>query len=56
LDANQRKFDIVMAWSVDRPGRSLRDLVGFLSELHALHRPVSAPTGLGHDDASRHDG
>ena len=23
-----------MAWSVDRPGRSLRDLVGFLSELH----------------------
>jgi DNA invertase Pin-like site-specific DNA recombinase len=24
-----------MAWSVDRPGRSL-DLVGFLSELHAL--------------------
>ena len=25
-----------MAWSVDRPGRSLQDLVGFLSELHAL--------------------
>jgi len=26
-----------MAWSVDRLGRSLQDLVGFLSELHALH-------------------
>jgi DNA invertase Pin-like site-specific DNA recombinase len=36
-DAAQRKFDLVMAWSVDRLGRSLQDLVGFLSELHALH-------------------
>ena len=35
-DAAQRKFDIVMAWSVDRLGRSLQDLVSFLSELHAL--------------------
>jgi DNA invertase Pin-like site-specific DNA recombinase len=35
-DATQRRFDIVMAWSVDRLGRSLQDLVGFLSELHAL--------------------
>ena len=25
-----------MAWNVDRLGRSLQDLVGFLSELHAL--------------------
>jgi DNA invertase Pin-like site-specific DNA recombinase len=25
-----------MAWSVDRLGRSLQDLVGFLSEIHAL--------------------
>jgi DNA invertase Pin-like site-specific DNA recombinase len=36
-DAAQRKFDMVMAWSVDRLGRSLQDLVGFLSELHSLH-------------------
>jgi DNA invertase Pin-like site-specific DNA recombinase len=35
-DAAQRKFDVVMAWSVDRLGRSLQDLVAFLSELHAL--------------------
>ena len=36
-NAAQRKFDMVMAWSVDRLGRSLQDLVSFLSELHALH-------------------
>jgi DNA invertase Pin-like site-specific DNA recombinase len=36
-DAAQRKFDMVMAWSVDRLGRSLQDRVSFLSELHALH-------------------
>jgi DNA invertase Pin-like site-specific DNA recombinase len=35
-DAAGRKFDVVMAWSVDRLGRSLQDLVGFLAELHAL--------------------
>jgi DNA invertase Pin-like site-specific DNA recombinase len=35
-DASRRRFDIVMAWSVDRLGRSLQDLVNFLSELHAL--------------------
>jgi DNA invertase Pin-like site-specific DNA recombinase len=35
-DASRRGFDIVMAWSVDRLGRSLQDLVNFLSELHAL--------------------
>jgi Resolvase, N terminal domain len=35
-DATNRKFDVVMAWSVDRLGRSLQDLVGFLTEIHAL--------------------
>ncbi len=35
-DATRRKFDVVMAWSVDRLGRSLQDLVAFLSEVHAL--------------------
>jgi Resolvase, N terminal domain len=34
-DATKRQFDVVMAWSVDRLGRSLPDLVGFLSELLA---------------------
>jgi DNA invertase Pin-like site-specific DNA recombinase len=29
------EFDVVMAWNVDRLGRSLQDLVGFLSEIHA---------------------
>jgi hypothetical protein len=27
-----------MAWSVDRLGRSLQDLVGFLSDIHAASR------------------
>src|SRR5262245_52488534 len=35
-DATKRQFDMVMAWSVDRLGRSLKDLVAFLSEIHAL--------------------
>ena len=35
-DAAKRQFDVVMAWNVDRLGRSLQDLVAFLSELHAL--------------------
>jgi DNA invertase Pin-like site-specific DNA recombinase len=35
-DAGQHRFDVIMAWSVDRLGRSLQDLVSFLSELHAL--------------------
>ena len=34
--AARREFDLVMAWSVDRLGRSLQDLVAFLGELHAL--------------------
>jgi len=33
--AARREIDIVMAWSVDRLGRSLQDLVAFLGELHA---------------------
>jgi DNA invertase Pin-like site-specific DNA recombinase len=32
----KRQFDIVAAWSVDRLGRSLIDLIGFLQELHAV--------------------
>src|SRR4051812_40552795 len=30
----RHQFDIVAAWSVDRLGRSLQDLVGFLGEVH----------------------
>jgi DNA invertase Pin-like site-specific DNA recombinase len=35
-DAGRRKFDVVMAWSIDRLGRSLQDLVGFMNELRDL--------------------
>jgi len=34
-EATRRQFDVVMAWSVDRLGRSLQDLVTFLGDLHA---------------------
>jgi DNA invertase Pin-like site-specific DNA recombinase len=33
-DATRRRFDIIAAWSVDRLGRSLQDLVAFLGEVH----------------------
>lgn len=35
-DATARKVDMIAAWSVDRLGRSLQDLVGFLNDLRAL--------------------
>ena len=35
-DATRRQFDLIAAWSVDRLGRSLQDLVATLSELHTL--------------------
>jgi hypothetical protein len=43
-DVTRRRFDVVAAWSVDRLGRSLTDLLVILGELHAkgvdlyLHR------------------
>src|SRR6516165_3365906 len=36
-DATARKINMIAAWSVDRLGRSLRHLVGFLNELQALN-------------------
>lgn len=35
-DAAKRKFDVIMAWSVDRLGRSVQHLIEFLTEIHAL--------------------
>jgi DNA invertase Pin-like site-specific DNA recombinase len=34
-DAQRRKFDVVMAWSIDRLGRSLIDLLGTIQALEA---------------------
>jgi DNA invertase Pin-like site-specific DNA recombinase len=34
--ATRRDFDIVAAWSVDRLGRSLQDLLAFLGEIHSV--------------------
>src|SRR5262245_45785276 len=35
-DAGRRKFDIVMAWAIDRLGRSLIDLLGTIEHLEAV--------------------
>ena len=35
-DASRRKFDIVMAWAIDRLGRSLIDLLGTIQHLEAV--------------------
>jgi DNA invertase Pin-like site-specific DNA recombinase len=34
-DASRRKFDVVMAWAIDRLGRSLIDLLGAIEHLQA---------------------
>lgn len=53
-DATRRKFDVVAAWSVDRLGRSMKDLVDFMLELQGagvdlfLHKQAldtSTPAG-----------
>jgi DNA invertase Pin-like site-specific DNA recombinase len=36
-DAARAKFDVVMAWAMDRLGRSLVDLMGVLTELETAH-------------------
>ena len=50
----RKEFDVVAAWSVDRLGRSLQDLIGFLGDLHSkgidlyLHQQAldtSTPSG-----------
>jgi DNA invertase Pin-like site-specific DNA recombinase len=52
--ATRREFDVIMAWSVDRLGRSLQHLVAFLGDIHAsgidlyLHQQgldTSTPSG-----------
>ena len=53
-DATRRRFDIIGAWSVDRLGRSLQDLVGFLSETHGAGvNRQPPPAGSRHDHAGR---
>ena len=53
----RREFDKVMAWSVDRLGRSLQDLLTFIAELkakgvdlylHQQHLDTATPAGKAH--------
>ena len=39
-DATRGRFDLIAAWSVDRLGRSLQDLVTFLQDMHAAGRDL----------------
>jgi len=36
-EANRRKFNVVMAWAIDRMGRSLRDLIDTIEHLEATN-------------------
>jgi DNA invertase Pin-like site-specific DNA recombinase len=53
-DASRRKFDVVMAWAIDRLGRSLIDLLRTIQDLEAVgvdlyldqqHLDTTTPTG-----------
>jgi DNA invertase Pin-like site-specific DNA recombinase len=39
---NAREFDMVAAWSVDRLGRSLTDLLDILQDLRAIKARVQS--------------
>jgi DNA invertase Pin-like site-specific DNA recombinase len=39
-DATRGRFDLIAAWSVDRLGRSLQDLVAFLQDVRAAERDL----------------
>jgi DNA invertase Pin-like site-specific DNA recombinase len=53
-DAGRRRFDVVMAWAIDRIGRSLLDLLSIIQDLDAVgvdlyldqqHLDTTTPTG-----------
>jgi DNA invertase Pin-like site-specific DNA recombinase len=53
-DANRKKYDGIMVWSIDRIGRSLQDLISFLNDvqskdidlyIHQQGLDSSTPTG-----------
>ena len=35
--ATRREFDLIMVWAIDRLGRSIQHLVGFMNELQSLN-------------------
>ena len=51
-DATKRQFDVIMAWSVDRLGRSLQDLGRLpIRTARPADRPIPASAGPRHHDA-----
>ena len=52
-DAQRRRFDVVMAWAIDRLGRSLIDLLGTIQVFGSMRRrSVPGSAGARHDNAS----
>jgi len=53
-DAVRGRFGVLMAWSVDRLGRSLQDLLHTLNDLRAANCDLVPPSaGAGHAHAIR---
>jgi hypothetical protein len=59
-DACRRKFDVVMAWAIDRLGRSLVDLLGTIQGLEACgvdlyldQQNIDTTTSVGSNQAHR---
>ena len=52
-DAQRRRFDIVMAWAIDRLGRSLIDLLGTIQTLGMRCRSLPRSAINRYDDARR---
>ena len=53
-DAQRRNFDVIMAWAIDRLGRSLIDLLGTIQTLEACAvRPVPRSAVDRHHHAGR---
>ena len=54
-DASRRRFDVVMAWAIDRLGRSLIDLLGTIQALEAMRFSARARFPFGNGAAAIRD-
>jgi hypothetical protein len=49
----RRRIELIATWSVDRLGRGLPDLVGFLTDLHSLEQSTPSSAQCGHHHPGR---
>ena len=52
--STRRKFDIVMAWAIDRLGRSLSDLLDFRTRINMAQKPASLAPNVVLDQGCLH--